>query len=170
MEKAPDLGLVTAISLKGSVSRDGFDGTTAWNASGNSVFESHGLEAARIARDAQFFVDTDVKKRLPRRFVAGKETVNGEEAYVVRAGGPGDVSERLSFSASTGLLIRREVLRRSKSETATAEANKIRNAVQTGRRMAENCGSTSCRGRDKRKTYALEAPGGADEAADEFAA
>jgi len=110
VEKAPDLGLMTATSPKGNVSRDGFDGTTAWNAAGSSVFASHGLEAARIARDAQFFVDTDVKKRLPRRFVEGKETVSGEEAYVVRAGGPGDVSERLSFSVSTGLLLRGEVL------------------------------------------------------------
>ena len=109
-QKAPNLGLVTATSPKGNVSRDGFDGTTAWNAEGSSVFESHGLEGARIARDAQFFADTDVKKRLPRRFVEGRESVGGEEAYVVRAGGPGDVSERLSFSTSTGLLLRREVL------------------------------------------------------------
>src|SRR5208282_3674165 len=60
--------------------------------------------------DARFFVGTDVKKRLPRRFVTGKETVGSEEAYVVRAAGPGDASEKLSFSVSTGLLLRREVL------------------------------------------------------------
>ncbi len=110
VEKAPDLGLMTAISPKGNVSRDGFDGATAWNAEGSSVFESHGLEGARIARDAQFFADTDVKKQFPGRFVAGKETVGGEEAYVVRAGGPGDVAEKLYFSVSTGLLLRRIVL------------------------------------------------------------
>jgi photosynthetic reaction center cytochrome c subunit len=110
VQKAPNLGLATATSPKGNVSRDGFDGTTAWNAEGSSVFPMHGLEEARIARDAQFFADADVKKRLPRRFVEGKESVSGEETYVVRAGGPGDASERLSFSASTGLLLRREVL------------------------------------------------------------
>ena len=110
VEKAPDLGLVTAISPKGNVSRDGFDGTTAWNSSGSSVFESHGLERARIARDAQFFADTDMKKRFPQRFVAGREALNGEEAYVVRAGGPGDVSETVYFSVNTGLLLRRIVL------------------------------------------------------------
>jgi photosynthetic reaction center cytochrome c subunit len=109
-EKAPNLGLVTATSPKGNVSRDGFDGTTAWNASGSSVFPSHGLEGARIARDAQFFVGADVKKRFPRRFVAGKEMVGGEEAYVVRTAGPGDVSEMLYFSVNTGLLLRRVVL------------------------------------------------------------
>jgi photosynthetic reaction center cytochrome c subunit len=110
MQKAPNLGLETATSPKGNVSRDGFDGTTAWNAEGSSVFAENGLEEARIVRDAQFFVDTDMKKRFPRRFVEGKESVSGEEAYVVRAAGPGDASERLSFSVSNGLLLRREVL------------------------------------------------------------
>jgi len=109
-EKAPNLGLMTATSPKGDVSRDGFDGATAWNAFGSSVFESHALEAARIARDARFFLDTDVKKRFPRRFVAGKETVGADEAYVVRAAGPGDISEMLYFSANSGLLLRRIVL------------------------------------------------------------
>jgi photosynthetic reaction center cytochrome c subunit len=109
-EKAPDLGLVTATSPKGNVSRDGFDGTMAWNSSGSHVFPSHGLEAARIARDTEFFVGSDVKKHFPRRFVAGKETVGGEEAYVVRVVGHGDVSEKLSFSVNSGLLLRRVVL------------------------------------------------------------
>ena len=60
--------------------------------------------------------------------------------------------------------IRREVLRRSNSEIVTAEANKIRNAVQTGRRMAENCWSTSGRGRARRRTGALDVPAEAGEA------
>jgi photosynthetic reaction center cytochrome c subunit len=109
-EKAPNLGLVTATSPKGSVTRGGFDGSMAWNAEGTSVFESDGLEGARIVRDVQFFVATDVKKRFPRRFVTGRETVGGEEAYVLRAAGPADVSEVLYFSVNSGLLLRRIVL------------------------------------------------------------
>jgi photosynthetic reaction center cytochrome c subunit len=109
-QKAPDLGLVTATSPKGNVSRDGFDGTTAWNSAGSSVFPSSGVEGARIARDAQFFEAADVKKRFPRRFVAGKETVGGEETYLVRVGGHGNVSEMLYFSVNSGLLLRRVVL------------------------------------------------------------
>ncbi len=109
-QKAPGLGLVTATSAKGFVSRDGFDGATAWNSFGSSVFPSHGLEEARIARDAQFFVDTDVKKRFPRRFVVGKETTGGEEAYLVRVVGLHGISEMLDFSVNSGLLLRRIVL------------------------------------------------------------
>ena len=109
-QKAPGLGLVTATSPKGDVLRDGYDGTMAWNAAGSSVFPSRGLEGARIARDAQFFVATDVKKRFPRRFVAGKESAGAEEVYLVRAGGHSDVSEMLYFSVNSGLLVRRIVL------------------------------------------------------------
>ena len=110
VEKAPNLELLTATSPKGDVSRDGFDGTTAWNSSGASVFPSVGLEGARIARDAEFFVAADVKKRFPRRFVAGKEAIGSEDAYLVRVGGHGDVSEMLYFSVNSGLLLRRIVL------------------------------------------------------------
>jgi len=110
LEKAPNLGLLTATSPKGDVTRDGFDGATAWNAAGSSVLPSHGLEEARIARDSEFFTDTDVKKRYPRRFVAGKESIGGEDAYLVRAGGRGEVFEMLYFSVNTGLLLRRIVL------------------------------------------------------------
>ena len=109
-QKAPDLALFTATSPDGRVSRDGFDGETAWNAAGDRVFPARGLEAGRIARDAQFFVDTDVKKHYPRRFVAGKESIGGEDAYIVRLVGHGDVSEILDFSVSSGLLLRRTAL------------------------------------------------------------
>ncbi len=110
VEKAPNLGLLTSTSPKGEVTRDGFDGATAWNSSDGSAFPSQGLDGARIARDAQFFVDTDVKKRYPRRFVVGKDSIGGEDAYLVRAGGHGDVSEMLYFSVNSGLLLRRIVL------------------------------------------------------------
>jgi hypothetical protein len=111
-QKAPNLGLVSIVFANGSVNRDGFDGGNAWNSAGKSVFESSGLEGARIARDAQFFVSTDLKKRYPRRFTAGKETVGEEECYIVRAGGPGAVSEKLSISVKSGLLLRRVVMTR----------------------------------------------------------
>ncbi len=112
-QKAPNLGLTAAVLSSGHDSRDGYDGTTAWNSFDRSVFESHGLEASRIARDAQFFVATDVKKRYPRRFTAGMETVGDQECFVVRAGGPGRVSEKLSFSVKTGLLLRRMIFTRT---------------------------------------------------------
>ena len=67
---------------------------------------------------------------------------------------------------SLRLRIRRDVLRRSNNEIAMAEANKIRNAVQTGRRMAENCWSTSARGRARRRTSALDVPRDAGEDGD----
>jgi len=109
VEKAPNLGLATATSPDGNTLRDGFDGTTAWNAAGSHVFPSHGLEGARIARDFALFPVADAKKLYPRRFVTGKESIGGEDAYIVRAGGHGDVSETLYFSASSGLLLRRLV-------------------------------------------------------------
>ncbi|HUJ40002.1 MAG TPA: c-type cytochrome [Candidatus Acidoferrales bacterium] len=109
-EKAPNLGVFIATSAEGHTSRDGFDGETAWNAAGARVFPSHGLEGARIARDLELFVDTDAKKHYARRFVVGKETVGGEDAWRLRLIGRGDVSEILDFSAASGLLLRRTVL------------------------------------------------------------
>ena len=109
-EKAPNLGIFSATSSEGHASRDGFDGETAWNSAGPRAFVSHGLEGARIARDLEFFVDTDAKKHYSRRFVTGKETVGGEDAWRVRLVGRGDVSEILDFSAASGLLLRRTVL------------------------------------------------------------
>lgn len=114
-QKAPNFGLMRAVAPDGRIDRYGFDGEIAWNSSGSSAFESHGLEGARIIRDAQFFVDTDVKKRYPRRFTAGKEIVGDEECYTVRAGGPGTISEKLDFSAKSGLLLRRVVYTRTAS-------------------------------------------------------
>ena len=114
-QKAPNQGLLSAVTADGRTDRYGFDGTDAWQASGKSAFDAHGLEAARIARDAQFFLDTEVKKRYPRRFTAGKEMAGDEEAYVIRAGGPGTISEKLYFSAKSGLLLRRVVMTRTAS-------------------------------------------------------
>ena len=112
-QKAPNLGLMAAVAPQGRKDRYGYDGAKAWQASGESAFEARGLEGARIARDAQFYVDADLKKRYPRRFTAGKETVGDQECFVVRAGGPGVVSEKLYFSASSGLLLRRLVQTRT---------------------------------------------------------
>ena len=109
-EKAPGMGVFTATGSDGRVIRDGFDGTTAWNAEGDHVFPSRGVEAARSARDFELFVDPDAKKRYSRRFVAGKESVAGEDAWRVRLVGRGDVSEILDFSVNSGLLLRRTVL------------------------------------------------------------
>jgi hypothetical protein len=115
IQKAPNLGLLRSVAPDGRVDRYGFDGENAWNSSGTSVSASQGLEGARIARDAQFFLDTDVKKRYPRRFTAGKESLGAEECYTVRAAGPGRVSEQLFFSVKTGLLLRRVVFTRTEA-------------------------------------------------------
>jgi hypothetical protein len=112
VQKAPELFAMT-ISGPGLDQAGGFDGKAPWQRWGKEAFVQQGIEGVRIARSGEFWVDTEVKKHYPRRFVAGVEKVGEEEAYVVRAGGPGDISEKLSFSKATGLLLRRVVLTRT---------------------------------------------------------
>jgi len=111
-QKSPNHMFFSFTSAELQVSK-GFDGEISWQKWPNGVFNQRGIEGKSIARWAELFVDADAKKRYPRRFVEGKETLEGHEVFVVRAGGPGDVSERLYFDASTGLLLRRIVLTRT---------------------------------------------------------
>jgi hypothetical protein len=109
VQRAPDRFVMT-FSGQNVQRATGFDGESAWQKWGSQAFVQQDIEGVRIARSGEFWVDTDVQKRYPRRLVAGVEKVGDEAAYVVRAGGPGNVSEVLYFSRTTGLLLRRVVL------------------------------------------------------------
>ena len=112
VQKAPDLFVMTATNPQ--ITRAaGFDGKSAWQKWGAQAFVQQDIEGERIARSGEFWIDTDVKKTYPRRVVTGVEKVGDEDAYVVRLGGSGAVSEVLYFSKATGLLLRRTVLTRT---------------------------------------------------------
>jgi len=109
VQKAPDL-FVTTVSGPNFAEVLGFDGKSAWQKWGDQTFVQQDLEGDRIARSGEFWVDMQVKKIYPRRVVDRVAKIGDEDAYVVRAGGPGAVSEMLYFSRATGLLLRRVVL------------------------------------------------------------
>jgi photosynthetic reaction center cytochrome c subunit len=113
VQRAPDAGLMTITFPDGSKEREAFDGAVAWNESGGHAFGQAGLEKAKIVRNMQFFIATDVRVKYPLRAVEGKETVGDEEAWVVHVSGSGNVSERLDFSIRTGLLLRRSIAART---------------------------------------------------------
>jgi hypothetical protein len=113
-QKAPGSYLEIMTGPKGAELHS-FNGSVAWAKFGDrDVFVmNRWIEIAREAREAQFFIATDLKSRYPRRFVAGKEKIGDREAYVVRVGGSAGVSERLYFDVASGLLLRRIVLSRT---------------------------------------------------------
>ena len=112
LQKAPD-HYSMVIGFPPSPVSLGYDGKIAWQKWPNGVFTQSGIEGSKIARTGEFFVDTNVKARYARRVVVGKEKWGEKEVYVIRAVGKGDVSERLYFDVSSGLLLCRMVMTRT---------------------------------------------------------
>lgn len=112
LQKAPD-HYAMVIGFPPSPVSLGYDGKIAWQKWPNGVFTQLGIEGSKIARTGEFFVDTGVKARYPRRVVVGKEKLGEKEVYVIRAVGKGEVSERLYFEVSSGLLLRRMLMTRT---------------------------------------------------------
>ncbi|HMD31948.1 MAG TPA: c-type cytochrome [Candidatus Acidoferrales bacterium] len=109
VQKAP-ASFVMTLGGDSILAASGYDGESAWEQRGPQAFVQTSIMAGRVSRLGDFWVGAEAKKLYPRRTVTGVEEVNGEEAYVVRAGGPGEISERLYFSKASGLLLRRVVL------------------------------------------------------------
>src|SRR4029079_5307268 len=67
------------------------------------------MQLAEVIRDAELVRGGGLGGAYQNLSGACKETVNGHEAYVVRATAPDGNRERFYFDAQTGLLLRREV-------------------------------------------------------------
>lgn len=118
-EKAPNKAL-SAIKLEvpGQViaSREGFDGTTAWEDDGKSgPQDKSAKEAADARRDATFNSELKMKEMFKSLTVSAQETIGGRPAYLVLGTTPEGTTTRFWFAADTGLLIRTRSTRESPS-------------------------------------------------------
>jgi hypothetical protein len=105
--KAPNLSLTVYKTATYSISQ-GFDGTTAWSQDQNGrVTDAIPLDVARAGRAADVQEPIHLKQQYGQMTVAGIETVNNREAYVVVGVPKGDTPERLYFDIRTGLLLRK---------------------------------------------------------------
>jgi hypothetical protein len=73
------------------------------------VGPARAMELAEVTRSAELFAAVHLKGAYKNAAVAGKESVDGHEAFVVRATSPDGFRERFYFDVKTGLLVRRDV-------------------------------------------------------------
>ena len=86
---------------------EGYDGSTAWKASGDRSIPLRPDEIEQIKREADLFSPQNIKTVYPTinwRFV---DLVNGKPANVMLATTASGARERLYFDVATGLLVRR---------------------------------------------------------------
>lgn len=84
-----------------------FDGTTAWKLGNKESIELKTDEIEQIKREAQLFVNPNLKAiyaKMDFRFV---DKIDGREVYLVSASISETQRERLYFDVQTGLLVRR---------------------------------------------------------------
>jgi zinc protease len=86
----------------------GFDGTVAWSKNQAGIQVKEGEELAKMKRDADLYRDLHLKTLYPGLAYKGKDKVDDEEVHVLESKPSASSKERLSFSASSGLLVRQE--------------------------------------------------------------
>jgi photosynthetic reaction center cytochrome c subunit len=110
--KAPNKFVRIVHMPNGRTTAEGFDGAAAWTQDARGkVTELTGIEAARVAREADFYAPLDLSKeytRLQPRGTAKLDVFAREhDAYVLVGTPQGEPNERLFFDTSTGLRIRK---------------------------------------------------------------
>jgi hypothetical protein len=87
-----------------------FDGTRGWNADNRGANEAHGPELERLKRQAIFALPLALQQFYPSLTVEGETTIGSEPVFVLKPGthSAAPASERLYFSAKSGLLVRIE--------------------------------------------------------------
>jgi hypothetical protein len=106
--KAPNKHLTRMESSPWGTLIDGFDGTTAWSKNQNGVQTKQGDELSRVEKDADFRREVRLKELYPDLGFKGTETFDGEMVQVLESKPTLDSKEKFSFSAKTGLLVRRQ--------------------------------------------------------------
>ncbi len=122
--KAPNKQLTRMESSPWGVLVDGFDGTTAWSKNQGRVQTKAGDEVSRAAKEADLRREVRLKELYPDLAFKGTETLDGEAVQVLESRPTPSSKERFSFSAKTGLLVRRQ------SEFKNAEGQEVRVEVR----------------------------------------
>jgi hypothetical protein len=113
-QKAPDKSAST-VDLAGiGVTREAFDGTTAWEESPQSGMRTKsGLELAEARRNATFPRELKLATLYPKMTVTGREPVAARDTIVIEAVPAEGPATRMFFDAESGLLVRQIMTRES---------------------------------------------------------
>jgi len=113
-QKAPDKSAST-VELAGiGVTREAFDGTTAWEESPQSGMRiKSGVELAEARRNATFPRELKMASLYAKMTVRGREAIGGRDAIVVEAVPAEGQPTRMFFDAESGLLVRQILTRES---------------------------------------------------------
>ena len=95
--------------------KQGFDGRTAWNLSDKGMQSLGGSELAALAA-ADFYREINLRDMYARIKLVGKVKEGYRELYMVEAAPRTSAAETLYFDAESGLLIHRDVTRRTPSQ------------------------------------------------------
>ena len=120
-ERAPNLQYATITFPNGVVLREGFDGQAAWEQDPNGlVKELDGARGADNRAEADFYSEIELGTLFPHARTAGRQTVDGRQAYVVEGSIPGGTMRKLYFEVDTGLRFRTEVFENALSPSPTS--------------------------------------------------
>ncbi|MFL6275724.1 MAG: serine/threonine protein kinase [Blastocatellia bacterium] len=116
--KAPNKYLFVA-SVPGLVAtRRGFNGSTGWETDNDgNVKQITGTELASMKRDADFYRELNLRTGYSSMTLSGKEKVEGKDAFVIDAKGEDSTDQKLYFDMQSGLLLRTDETRQSKTTT-----------------------------------------------------
>jgi photosynthetic reaction center cytochrome c subunit len=109
-QKAPNKLLMVITGPDGTVTYQGFNGTTGWIKTTSQQREMSTAELAQIKQQADLFNPLTLKDQLSNLRMGGKQKVNDRDAYVVVGTNANKKRERLYFDVETGLLVRRVLL------------------------------------------------------------
>jgi hypothetical protein len=119
-ERAPNLQLSVLTLPNGAVVRDGFDGQASWEQDpSGKVTEVTGARGADNRAEADFYSEIELGKLFPHARTAGRQTVDGRQAYVVEGSIPGGTMRKLYFEVDTGLRFRTEIYENALSPSPT---------------------------------------------------
>jgi hypothetical protein len=110
---APDKYLSIMTTGQGRNFR-GYDGSTGWARSAESVRKLGGGALSELVRIADIYKDMRIKERRPGLKVIGKEKIGDKDCYVLEAPVSQNTTEKLFFDTATGLLKRRLTLMETK--------------------------------------------------------
>src|SRR6185503_12866326 len=115
--KAPNKSLTVLDVEPAGLVKQGFDGRTVWT---NGSDTANGIERAALV-DADFYREIKLKEQYTRIELLGKVKEGFRQVYLVEAARGNGAAENLYFDVETGLLIRRDVPRRTSKGVLRAE-------------------------------------------------
>jgi len=119
--KAPNKSLTVIDAEPIGTFKRGFDGRSGWNLSELGLQLTNGPELASLAADADFYHEIRLRELYPRMKVVERIKDGVRSLYKVEAIPRGGTPETLYFDMESGLLIRRDVPRKTSNGIAMAE-------------------------------------------------